>query len=124
MGVVVEFTDSLGRVWFGCTKNTLAVLHGDRVQVFGPQDGLRVGNITAIYGRRAEIWIGGDFGLEELRVAMVMASRRRSTAAGFTLYTQRMTNCCAESPESSRQRMAICGSMAFPASSTSAGRNS
>jgi signal transduction histidine kinase len=24
-----------------------------------------VGNITAIYGRRAEIWIGGEFGLEE-----------------------------------------------------------
>jgi signal transduction histidine kinase/ligand-binding sensor domain-containing protein len=66
IGVVIEFTDSLGRVWFGCTKNTLAVLDGDRVQVFGPQDGLRVGNITAIYGRRAEIWIGGEFGLEEL----------------------------------------------------------
>jgi signal transduction histidine kinase/ligand-binding sensor domain-containing protein len=64
-GVVIEFTDSLGRVWFGCTKNTLAVLDGDRVQVFGPNDGLRVGNITAIYGRRAEIWIGGEFGLEE-----------------------------------------------------------
>ena len=64
-GVVIEFTDSLGRVWFGCTKNTLAVLDGDHVQVFGPQDGLRVGNITAIHGRRAEIWIGGEFGLEE-----------------------------------------------------------
>jgi signal transduction histidine kinase/ligand-binding sensor domain-containing protein len=65
IGVVIEFTDSLGRVWFGCTKNTLAVLDGDRVQAFGPEDGLRVGNITAIYGRRAEIWIGGEFGLEE-----------------------------------------------------------
>lgn len=64
-GVVIEFTDSLGRVWFGYTKNTLAVLDGDRVQVFGPNDGLRVGNITAIYGRRAEIWIGGEFGLEQ-----------------------------------------------------------
>src|SRR5580704_2843898 len=63
-GVVIEFTDSLGRVWFGCTKNTLAVLDGDRVQVFGPNDGLRVGNITAIYGRGSEIWIGGEFGLQ------------------------------------------------------------
>ena len=64
-GVVIEFTDSLGRVWFGYTKNTLAVLDGDRVQIFGPNDGLRVGNITAIYGRGSEIWIGGEFGLQQ-----------------------------------------------------------
>ncbi len=64
-GVVIEFTDSLGRVWFGYTKNTLAVLDVDRVQVFGPNDGLRVGNITAIYGRGSEIWIGGEFGLQQ-----------------------------------------------------------
>jgi len=64
-GVVCEFTDSLGRVWFGFTKNQLAFLQNDRVQVFGPSDGLRVGNITAIYGRGAEIWIGGELGLEQ-----------------------------------------------------------
>jgi signal transduction histidine kinase/ligand-binding sensor domain-containing protein len=64
-GVVIEFTDTLGRVWFGYTKNRLAVLDGDRVQVFGPSDGLRVGNITAVYGRGPEIWIGGEFGLQE-----------------------------------------------------------
>ena len=64
-GVVIEFTDSLGRAWFGYTKNILAVLDGDRVQVFGPGDGLRVGNVTAIYGRGSEIWIGGEFGLQQ-----------------------------------------------------------
>jgi signal transduction histidine kinase/ligand-binding sensor domain-containing protein len=63
-GVVSEFTDSLRRVWFGCTNNQLAVLDGDKVKVFGPGDGLRVGNITAIYGRGPEIWIGGEFGLQ------------------------------------------------------------
>ncbi len=63
-GVVIEFTDSLGRVWFGYTKSTLAVLDGDRVQVFGPSDGLQVGIVTAIYGRESEIWIGGEFGLQ------------------------------------------------------------
>jgi len=31
-GVVIEFTDSLGRVWFGYTKSQLAVLDGDHVQ--------------------------------------------------------------------------------------------
>jgi signal transduction histidine kinase len=64
-GVVIEFTDSLGRVWFGYTKSQLAVLDGDHVQVFGPNDGIRVGNITAIYGRGSEIWIGGEFGLQQ-----------------------------------------------------------
>jgi len=64
-GVVIEFTDRLGRVWFGYTKSELAVLDGDHVQVFGPKDGIRVGNITAIYGRGSEIWIGGEFGLQQ-----------------------------------------------------------
>jgi len=64
-GVVIEFTDSLGRVWFGYINSQLAVLDGDHVQVFGPNDGLRVGNITAIYGRGPEIWIGGEFGLQQ-----------------------------------------------------------
>ena len=64
-GVVIEFTDTLGRIWFGCTKSHLAVLDGDRVQTFGPNDGIQVGNITAIYGRGSEIWIGGEFGLQQ-----------------------------------------------------------
>jgi signal transduction histidine kinase len=41
------------------------VLDGDRVQVFGPSDGLRVGNVTAIYGHGSELWIGGEFGLQQ-----------------------------------------------------------
>jgi signal transduction histidine kinase/ligand-binding sensor domain-containing protein len=65
-GVVIEFTDSLGRVWFGYTKNTLAVLDSDRVTVFGPGNGLNVGNVTAISGRGTEIWIGGEFGLQQV----------------------------------------------------------
>jgi signal transduction histidine kinase/ligand-binding sensor domain-containing protein len=64
-GVVIEFTDSLRRVWFGYTKSQLAVLNGDHVQVFGPNDGIRVGSITAIYGRGSEIWIGGESGLQQ-----------------------------------------------------------
>jgi signal transduction histidine kinase len=64
-GVVCEFTDTAGRVWFGFTNNQLAVLEGDRVRVFGPNDGIRVGNITAIHGRTSAIWIGGEFGLQQ-----------------------------------------------------------
>src|SRR5262249_12600869 len=35
-GVVSEFTDAIGRVWFGFTRNQLAVLEGDNLRVFGP----------------------------------------------------------------------------------------
>ena len=62
---VSEFTDTLGRVWVGYLKNQLAVLDGDQVHVFGTKDGLQVGNILAIQGRGAEIWIGGELGLEQ-----------------------------------------------------------
>jgi signal transduction histidine kinase/ligand-binding sensor domain-containing protein len=64
-GVITEFTDGRGRVWFGYRQSQLAVLDGDRVRVYGPSDGVRVGNITAIYGRGPEIWIGGEFGLQQ-----------------------------------------------------------
>jgi PAS domain S-box-containing protein len=63
--ILFEFTDSLGRVWFGYTNSQLAVLDGDRVRRFGPSNDLQVGNITAIYGRGSAIWIGGEFGLEQ-----------------------------------------------------------
>ena len=63
--IMVAFNDSLGRVWFGNVNGQLAVLDGDRVGVFRPNSDLQVGNISAIYGRGAEIWIGGEFGLEQ-----------------------------------------------------------
>ena len=65
MGFLIEFTDALGRIWFGSTNSRLAMLDGDRVQTFGPSNGVQVGNITAIYGRGPEIWIGGEFGLQQ-----------------------------------------------------------
>jgi len=66
IGVVSEFTDSLGRVWFGYVDNVLAMLDGNRVRVLGPKQGVEVGNITAIEGRGDAVWIGGEFGLERL----------------------------------------------------------
>jgi PAS domain S-box-containing protein len=63
--IISAFTDSLGRVWFGYVNDQLAVLDSDRIRTFGPNDDLQVGNILAIYGRGPEIWIGGEFGLEQ-----------------------------------------------------------
>jgi signal transduction histidine kinase/ligand-binding sensor domain-containing protein len=63
--VLIAYTDTLKRVWFGCTKNQLAVLDADRMQIFGPKNGIQVGNITAFYGRGSGVWIGGEFGLQQ-----------------------------------------------------------
>jgi signal transduction histidine kinase len=63
-GVLIEYSDSLGRVWFGYTHNKLAVLEDDHVRVFERQDGLLVGTVTAIQGRGSHVWIGGEFGLQ------------------------------------------------------------
>jgi signal transduction histidine kinase len=46
-------------------KSQLTMLDADREQTFGPGDGVQVGNVTAIYGRGSEIWIGGEFGLQQ-----------------------------------------------------------
>ncbi|MGO9994108.1 MAG: histidine kinase [Steroidobacteraceae bacterium] len=64
-GVVIAFTDRLARVWLGCTKSQLTLIDANREQSFGPSDGVQVGNVTAIYGRGSEIWIGGEFGLQQ-----------------------------------------------------------
>jgi signal transduction histidine kinase/ligand-binding sensor domain-containing protein len=63
--VLCEFTDKLGRIWFGNRNHTLTMLDGDRLQIFGPGDGVQLGAITAINGRGSEIWVGGEFGLQQ-----------------------------------------------------------
>ena len=63
-GCLVAFTDRAGRTWFGFSQNEIRILDHDRVQVFGPADGLEVGNVKALYGRGPDIWVGGEFGLE------------------------------------------------------------
>jgi signal transduction histidine kinase len=56
-------TDSIGNVWFGFIRNRTAVARRGMVQVYGASDGLRLGNVTALYGRRTKLWAGGEFGL-------------------------------------------------------------
>jgi signal transduction histidine kinase/ligand-binding sensor domain-containing protein len=66
IGVIrVEFTDCLRRVWFGYRENQVILLDGDKVRVFGPEDGIRIGKVTAIFGRGQGVWIGGEFGLQK-----------------------------------------------------------
>ena len=67
-GPYVEFTDSLGRMWFGYSgfwKIRLAVLDGNRVRTYSSSDGVPAGNVTAISGRGSDVWIGSEFGLDK-----------------------------------------------------------
>ncbi len=56
-------TDGAGRVWFGYTEGRVAVLDGGSVRFFAGKDRLRVGNVTALYGKRSHVWVGGELGL-------------------------------------------------------------
>ena len=65
-GVVYATTDSQRRVWMGCVSNQVTMLHADDERTFGPEDGVDVGNVSAIQARGPDVWIGGEFGLQRL----------------------------------------------------------
>ena len=65
-GVVYATTDSQRRVWLGCVSNQVTMLHADDERTFGPDDGVDVGNVSAIQARGPDVWIGGEFGLQRL----------------------------------------------------------
>jgi signal transduction histidine kinase/ligand-binding sensor domain-containing protein len=65
-GVVYATTDSQRRVWLGCVRNQVAMLHADEERTFGPDDGVDVGNVTGLHARGSDVWIGGEFGLQRL----------------------------------------------------------
>jgi signal transduction histidine kinase/ligand-binding sensor domain-containing protein len=60
---VVEVADSQGALWFGYPDGRLARLDGSTVTLFGTQDGLTVGTVTAIAARGPHLWIAGERGL-------------------------------------------------------------
>lgn len=56
------FTDSNGRVWIGNKRNRIDVVDNEKIRHFGPEIGLDVGDVTAIYEHSHQIWIGGESG--------------------------------------------------------------
>lgn len=60
---VALHADAQGRLWFGYTGNTMAMLQHGKVQQFGPADGLAVGNVLTMFSRHGTLWIGGDQGV-------------------------------------------------------------
>jgi signal transduction histidine kinase len=61
------YADAEGRIWVGYLHGYLAVFENGKARVFQISDGITVGNVTAIYEHRANIWIGGETGLELYR---------------------------------------------------------
>ena len=60
---ITESADDRGGIWFGYPDNHIAHLRDKRVEVYGPADGVQVGNITALSVTGDQVWAGGDFGL-------------------------------------------------------------
>jgi signal transduction histidine kinase/ligand-binding sensor domain-containing protein len=56
-------SDKNGRIWFGYTKDRIAMVDGNDVRLYSKQEGVDLGNVTAIYGLRSRLWIGGEKGL-------------------------------------------------------------
>jgi signal transduction histidine kinase/ligand-binding sensor domain-containing protein len=61
---IVATSDPSGAVWFGYTNQRIARLQDGSVQLFGPAEGLAVGNVTAIATLDQHIWISGELGLQ------------------------------------------------------------
>jgi signal transduction histidine kinase len=59
-----SYTDSEGRVWFGLEHSRVEVLSGADQIRYGPEAGIKVGDVTAIYERSGQVWLGGAEGLE------------------------------------------------------------
>jgi signal transduction histidine kinase/ligand-binding sensor domain-containing protein len=52
-----------GAIWMGFTRDRLLVLRDGKARRIDEDEGLRLGNVTALYEGRAGIWIGGERGI-------------------------------------------------------------
>ncbi|SFS00414.1 Histidine kinase-, DNA gyrase B-, and HSP90-like ATPase [Dyella sp. OK004] len=59
--------DASGRLWAGYPDNRVLSIDGATRQLFGPAQGLHVGNIATIDAHAGDLLVGGDGGLARLR---------------------------------------------------------
>jgi signal transduction histidine kinase/ligand-binding sensor domain-containing protein len=62
-----QYTDAVGRVWFGFQDGRLLTVTDGVVHVYSSEDGLTVGEIKAIASVGTHDWVGGEHGLALLR---------------------------------------------------------
>jgi signal transduction histidine kinase/ligand-binding sensor domain-containing protein len=80
------WTDASQRQWFGYGDGTAALRAGDSTQVFGSDQGLRVGPIMVIRGSAGEIFVGGEWGLARFdgRRFQSLSASRSDAFAGIS----------------------------------------
>ena len=64
-----------GAVWMGYARDQIAILRGDDIRALGREDGLAVGNVTALLEGRNGLWIGGERGLARFERGRVRSLR-------------------------------------------------
>jgi signal transduction histidine kinase/ligand-binding sensor domain-containing protein len=60
---LIEASDERGILWFGYPNGRIARVDGQVVQLFGPAQGLDIGNIIGMLAQGGEVWVGGELGL-------------------------------------------------------------
>jgi signal transduction histidine kinase/ligand-binding sensor domain-containing protein len=58
--------DDTGRIWLGYPDDRIASVNHDRVTLYGPEEGLAIGNVLSLYVRDAHVWAAGDKGIAYL----------------------------------------------------------
>jgi signal transduction histidine kinase len=66
-------TDAAGHLWVGYPDNRIADVDGHTVRIYTAEEGLAVGNITAINATGKDVLIGGELGLARLRAGHVQS---------------------------------------------------
>jgi ligand-binding sensor domain-containing protein len=79
-------TDHSGLIWAGYMKNVVSVHGGKGVQFYDANQGLNVGNVTALHESDERMWAGGEHGLNlfENGRFVTMTFAGRPTIEGIT----------------------------------------
>ncbi|WP_426336930.1 sensor histidine kinase [Pseudoduganella sp. R-31] len=56
-------SDEQGRIWVGYLGSRIAVIEDGRARIFGPEQGVGIGNVLALQADGPRMWAGGEFGL-------------------------------------------------------------
>lgn len=79
--------DDRGRIWLGYPGDRIAIVDGDKVALYGPGDGLAIGNVLSLSVRGEHVWAAGDKGVAYLAHGnrfMALQPRGRSSLRGVS----------------------------------------
>jgi signal transduction histidine kinase/ligand-binding sensor domain-containing protein len=58
--------DDIGRIWLGYPNDRIATIDHNQVALYGPNDGLAIGNVLSLSVRGEHVWAAGDRGIAYL----------------------------------------------------------